>query len=168
MGVAAASRGYHASGTETTRPSCNVTISASLVTFTLVAAAASAASAEVLMPGPLDGGLVLANQRRHLRQFRLRKPVVVLNPDGTDPELRRLALARYVDVSRFPRSLEKKNRRYGPLCRTVGLTRRLWQLRRPSATSSPANAFPLGRVRRPLLPRIVPTGVRRSSTGAAY
>lgn len=89
------------------------------------------------MPGPISchparsRGVAAANRGYQVRGCG-GEPVVVLDARGVEPELRRLALARHVHVHGSPRSLEKKNRRYGPLCRTVGLTGRLCQLSRLS------------------------------------
>src|SRR6187397_2083951 len=94
-GVAAASLGYHVSGTDTTRPSRSSTTSVSLVTLTSVATGASLA-AKVLMPGPLNRDVVLTNQHCHLRQFDLCEPMVVLEAHRGQPELRGLAIARHV------------------------------------------------------------------------
>ncbi len=63
LGRPSASRGYHLSGTDTLRPSRNSTTSASSVTLTCFAVAASVARLEVVMPCLDQLGLVLPHQR---------------------------------------------------------------------------------------------------------
>ncbi len=99
--VAAARRGYHANGTDSTRPSRSSTTSVSRVTFALTAMG-SAATPEVLMPCLLDVGLVLAHERGHPGQFSRREPVVVLEPHGSHPELRGLPIPCDVHMNRLP------------------------------------------------------------------
>ena len=70
------------------------------MTFTSVATGTSVA-AEVVMPGPLNRGFVLAHQRNHLRQFYLREPVGLDHTHRRQPELRGLAVARHVHVHGF-------------------------------------------------------------------
>src|SRR5206468_8705401 len=98
--VAAAKRGYQASGTDTTRPSRSSTTSAPLVTFTAVASGVADA-ADVLMPSPLDCSLVRPNQRRYRREFSFREAVVVFQAHRVNPVLRRLPVARNVHMDGF-------------------------------------------------------------------
>src|SRR6266481_7065975 len=102
-------------GTETVRPSLNSTIRVSAVTLTFLAVAVSVARLEVLMPCLDQFGFVLLHQRRDLVQFCWGDSMVVFHPNWTQPELRGLQLALDVHVNRFPRSLEKKKNRCGPL-----------------------------------------------------
>ena len=101
LGLPSASLGYHRSGTDTLRPSRSSTMSTSLVTRTRLAAAASAAGLEVVMPRLQQHGLVFLDQRRNLGQLILSEATVVLQPDVFQPELGGLPLSRYVNMSRF-------------------------------------------------------------------
>ncbi len=107
-GVAAANRGYHVSGTDTTRPSRSATTSTSLVTLTSVAMGVSAA-AEVLMPCLSNLRFVLTHQRLDPGQFGVREPVVVLNTNGANHSLAALRSRATWMWFGSPRSLEKKN-----------------------------------------------------------
>src|SRR3989338_8373946 len=72
-----ASRGYHATGTDTVRPSWSSTIKDSRVTRTFLAVAASVAGLEVLMPCLQEFRLVLLHETLDSSQFVRCKPVVV-------------------------------------------------------------------------------------------
>src|SRR6266571_588748 len=122
LGRPSAKRGYQSIGTDTLRPSRNSTTSACSVTLTCLAAAASVARLEVAIPCLQQLGLVLLHQRRNLVQFVRGKSKVVLQLHGLQPELVGLSVARHMDVRRFAPVARKKKNRYGPLCRTVGLT----------------------------------------------
>ncbi len=65
LGLPSASLGYHRSGTDTLRPSSSSTMSASSVTRTRLAAGASVAGLEVVMPR-LPVRAALQNGRTHL------------------------------------------------------------------------------------------------------
>ncbi len=70
------SRGYHARGTDTFRPSTSWTINSSSVTSTFRAAASCSRVAEKLIPSPLDLVFVFLNQLLHVTQFFCGKPNV--------------------------------------------------------------------------------------------
>jgi len=72
-----ASLGYHATGTDTVRPSLSSTMSARLETRTSLTVAASIAALEVLMPCLQQFGLVLTDQMLDPSPFVGRESVVV-------------------------------------------------------------------------------------------
>jgi len=76
-------------------------MSASSVTRTRLAAAASVAGLEVVMPCLQQHALVFLYQRCNSVHFILSEAPVIRQPHGLEPELRRLALARHVHMGRF-------------------------------------------------------------------
>ena len=100
-GEPSASRGYHARGTDTTRPSRNSTTSARSVTRTFRAAAVSVAALEVVMPGLRECGFVFSDDPRDAAQFRPAESIVVRHSHGREPELRDLAVPLDVNVRRL-------------------------------------------------------------------
>lgn len=100
--VPSANRGYHASGTDTTRPSWSPTTRAPAVTRTSIATGLSVTRFEIVMPGLQQLGFVLANQAGHLVQLGCRETKVVLQADRCQPELGRLPIARDVNVHWLP------------------------------------------------------------------
>src|SRR5437868_1037670 len=101
VGVPCASRGYHASGTDSVRPSSKSTTNASSLTVTLVANAARRSVAEVLIPRPHEFALVLLNERRDPVQLCTAEPTALLEPHGLQPELGPVALPLDVHMPRF-------------------------------------------------------------------
>ena len=100
-GEPSANRGYHASGTDTTRPSRNSTTSARSVTRTFLAAAVSVATMEVLMPCLRELGLVFLNDGRYTVQFRLAESVIVRHSNGRQPELGEFTVPFDVNMRRL-------------------------------------------------------------------
>ena len=92
---------YHLSGTDTLRPSWSSTTSAESVTRTRLAAAASIAGLEEVMPRLEKRGPVSLHQRRNLTQFILRESAVRRHPDRVEPEFRHLPSAGNVNVRRL-------------------------------------------------------------------
>src|SRR5205814_9854864 len=105
-----ASRGYHATGTEIVRPSCNSTISASRVTRTFLAAAFVIERNEEFMPSPQKLCLMLANERYDALQFRRTIAVVVFNANRIEPDLGYLPLTPDVHVRRFSSVARKEEK----------------------------------------------------------
>src|SRR5437867_5971860 len=100
-GEPSTNRGYHESGTDTTRPSRSSTTRARSVTCTLFAATVSVVDAEVLMPCLQEGRFVFADDRRDTTQLSRTETVIVRSANGCQPELRRLAVTCGVNVRRF-------------------------------------------------------------------
>src|SRR5437660_12788954 len=100
-GDPSARRGYHASGTDTTRPSRNSTIRARSVTRTFFAAAVSTATVEVVMPGLRERCLVVLNNPDDPIQLRLAESIVVRQSDGNKPVLREFAVSLHMDMNRL-------------------------------------------------------------------
>jgi len=94
-----ASRGYHASGTETLRPSLSSTVSDWSVIRTPLAVAA--ARPEEVMPRLQQFGLVTPHQGLDLVQLILRESAVVCHHDGVQPELGYSFVTVYMDMGRF-------------------------------------------------------------------
>ena|SRR5215207_8432709 len=88
--VACASRGYHAKGAETVRPSLSSNWTASSVSATAVTAGVGRRSrslAEVLTPRLEEKGLVLADEGGHPVKFRTPEAAALVQADGIEPEL---------------------------------------------------------------------------------
>src|SRR5207237_2465822 len=122
-GDASAKRGYHARGTDTTRPSHSSTTSARSVTRTFFAAAVSTATLEVVIPCLRKYSFVLPNDIGDAVQLRLAESIVVRHPHWCKLELREFAVAPDVNVEWLVSVAGEEEKPVWPLCRTVGLTR---------------------------------------------
>ena len=96
-----ARRGYHANGTDTTRPSRSSTMSARSVTRTFSAAAISVATLEVVMPRLCELSFVFSNNASDAVEFRPAESIVVRHSNGREPELRELDVPLDVNVDRL-------------------------------------------------------------------
>src|SRR6266542_76097 len=96
-----ANRGYHATGTDTTRPSRNSTTRARSVTRTFSAAAVSVGTREVVMPRLREFSLVFSNNPGDAVQFGLAESIVVRHSDGREPEFSEPEIPLHMNVDRL-------------------------------------------------------------------
>lgn len=99
LGDPSAKRGYHARGTDTTRPSRSSTTRARSVTRTFLAVAISVATLEVVMPCLRECSRVFPQNPRNSVQFCLTEPIVVRYPNGCKPEFGELVVPLDVNVN---------------------------------------------------------------------
>src|ERR1700674_2128280 len=84
--VASASRGNHASGAETSRPSARMTISRASVTVTSMAVA-SGLTAKVVIPGLQEGQAILHDEQSDLIELVRSKPMGLRDTNWVKPNL---------------------------------------------------------------------------------
>src|SRR6266852_2761266 len=101
LGEPSANRGYHAKGTDTTRPSRSSTTSERSVTRTFLAVAVSVGTIEVVMPCLEELGLVFTYDGRDAIQFGRGESVVVLHSNGLQPELGESTVPLYMNMGRL-------------------------------------------------------------------
>lgn len=108
-------RGYQASGTAKVRPSSNEITNSSSVTDTDLASAVCRVSlAEVAIPRLQEHRLVRLHQSRYAPQLCTSKTGVLMEADGTEPELRLVVIPRDVDVLRLATIARKEEKPIGP------------------------------------------------------
>lgn len=101
LGVPCKSRGYHAKGTETARPSLRSTIRASSVTVTCRAVANRISIAEEFIPSPQEIFSIFLYKPLYLVDLTLAKPFAILKSNGVKPKFTFVPFALNVDVRRF-------------------------------------------------------------------
>jgi hypothetical protein len=74
------------------------------------------------MPSFQESRLVFSSDCGDSIQLPRGESIIVCLANGTQPELSELVVALYMNVRRFQPVAREEENRYGPLCRTVGLT----------------------------------------------